>query len=123
MLAGGSMEELLSKLGKELVDNPFLSMMILDENYNIVWHNASFSRDFDLGDNLVGKKCFEVTGSPTIHANCPLQKSLKEHKRIKGFLDFGDVNFLYFTVPLDEKHAAKIHIFLPKEPNNQEEIN
>lgn len=30
-------------------------------------------------------------------------------------LDQGDVNFLYMTIPLDEEHAAKVHVFLPKQ--------
>jgi c-di-AMP phosphodiesterase-like protein len=116
------MQELLNKLGKELVNSPFLSMMILDEDNNIVWHNQRFAQDFEQGDSLVGKKCYQVLGSETTHPNCPLELSLKESKRVKGYIDFGDSNFLYLTVPLDEQHSAKIHIFLPKQPDNIKEI-
>jgi hypothetical protein len=115
------MEELFSKLGRELVNSPFLSVMILDDDNNIVWHNERFPKDFDLGDNLVGQKCYYVTGSEGIHDNCPLAVSLNAKKRLKGFIDFGDKNFFYMTVPLDAKHAAKIHVFLPKEPDNKTE--
>jgi len=113
------MDELLVKLGKELVNSPYLCIMILDDENNIVWHNPRFAKDFDMGDNLVGKKCYNVTGSENIHPNCPLEISMKENKRVKGFQSFGDINFFYLTVPLDEKHAAKIHVFLPKEPDNK----
>ena len=116
------MEQLLAKLGAELVNSPFLSMMILDDEYNIVWHNQRFARDFELGDDLVGMKCYNVTGSDGIHSNCPLELCRTENKRVKGFLDFGDCNFFYITVPLDEKHSAKIHLFLPKQPDNNREI-
>lgn len=116
------MEKLFEKLGLELVNSPFLSIMILDDDNNIVWHNERFAKDFDQGDNLVGKKCYHVTGSEGIHSNCPLELSMKENKRVKGYLDFGDANFFYMTVPLDEKHAAKIHVFLPKQPDNTKEI-
>jgi hypothetical protein len=115
-------EKLFEKLGKELVQSPFLSIMILDDDNNIVWHNERFAKDFEQGDNLVGKKCYNVTGSEGIHSNCPLEKSMKENKRVKGYLDFGQMNFFYLTVPLDEKHAAKIHVFLPKEADNASEV-
>jgi hypothetical protein len=112
------MDKLMEKLGKELVNSPFLSVMILNTKNEIVWHNKRFAQDFNLGDNLVGKKCFEVLGSATPHLNCPLAESLNNDKRMKGFLDFGEQNFFFITVPLDKEHAAKIHIFLPKEPDN-----
>ena len=113
------MENLLVKLGKELVKSPFLSVMILNKNNEIVWHNERFAKDFDQGPDLVGKRCFEVLGSETTHANCPLEESLNKGKRMKGFLDFGGQNFYFLTVPLDQNHAAKIHVFLPKEPDNK----
>ncbi len=116
------MDELLSKLGRELVNSPFLSVMILDDDNNIVWHNQRFAQDFEQGDDLVGKKCYEVTGNPTVHPNCPLELSLKENKRVKGYLAFDEVNFFYLTVPLDDKHSAKIHVFLPKQPDNKKEV-
>jgi hypothetical protein len=112
------MDKLLEKLGKELLDSPFLSMMILNSTNEIVWHNQRFAKDFDQGDNLVGKKCFQVLGQETPHMDCPLAESLNNDKRMKGFLDFGEQNFFFITVPLDKEHAAKIHIFLPKEPDN-----
>ncbi len=115
------MDALLTKLGKEMVESPFLSVMILDDDNTIVWHNERFAKDFNQGDNLVGKKCYNVTGSDKMHLNCPLELSLRENKRVKGYIDFGNINFLYLTVPLDEKHAAKIHVFLPKEPDNKSE--
>ncbi len=117
------MQELLTKLGNELVNSPFLSLMILDRDSRIVWHNQRFAQDFYLGDDLVGKKCYNVTGSAKEHPGCPLQASLNEGKRIKGYLDFGSSNFFYLTIPLDESHAAKLHIFLPKEPDNQRQTD
>jgi len=116
------MKELLDKLGKELVNSPFLSVMILDNDNNIVWHNERFAKDFLQGDNLVGKKCYNVTGSHTVHDDCPLALSKNEQKRVKGYLDFSSRNFFYLTVPLDATHAAKVHIYLPKEPDNHREI-
>jgi len=114
------MEELLNKLGKELVFSPYLSAMILDRDNNIVWHNQRFADDFKLGDNLVGMNCYHVTGSQDKHDNCPLDTSLTTGKRVKGYLDYGTNNFFYLTVPLDDNHAAKIHVFLPKQPDNRE---
>ncbi len=113
------MVDLLGKLGMEIVNSPFLSIMILNRDNEIVWHNERFARDFDLGADLVGKKCYHVTGNESVHAFCPLDESINYGKRMKGFLDFGDTNFYFFTVPLDENHAAKIHVFLPKEPDNK----
>ncbi|MBM4399070.1 MAG: hypothetical protein FJ041_01895 [Candidatus Cloacimonetes bacterium] len=115
------MEKLLAKLGKELVESPFLSVMILDNDNNIVWHNRRFAQDFNQGDNLVGRKCFNVTGSETTHSNCPLEISRREQKRVKGFLDFGSTNFFYLTVPLDDIHSAKVHVFIPKQADNKME--
>jgi transcriptional regulator with PAS, ATPase and Fis domain len=115
------MEKLLAILGQELVNSPFLSVMILDNENNIVWHNPRFAQDFNQGENLVGKKCFNVTGSDAKHNNCPLDICITENKRVKGYLDFGSHNFFYLTVPLDEKHSAKVHVFLPKEPDNKTE--
>jgi hypothetical protein len=112
------MDKLLEKLGKELVKSPFLSIMILNRKNEIVWHNERFARDFNQGSNLVGQKCFHVIGSETIHLDCPLAESLNHDKRMKGFLDFGEQNFFFLTVPLDKDHAAKIHVYLPKEPDN-----
>lgn len=115
------MEKLLATLGQELVNSPYLSVMILDRDNNIVWHNQRFAKDFNQGDNLIGKKCYNVTGSDGKHNNCPLDKSLNENKRMKGYMDFGGSNFLFLTVPLDENHSAKVHMFLPKEPDNKTE--
>jgi hypothetical protein len=115
------MEELLLKLGKELVNSPYLSVMIVDDDNNIVWHNERFAKDFLQGDNLVGKKCYHVTGSNSIHDDCPLALSVNEQKRVKGYLDFSSQNFFFLTVPLDAKHAAKVHVFLPKQPDNHRE--
>ncbi len=113
------MDELLTKLGKELVNSPFLSVMILDAENRIVWHNEKFAKDIGKGDNLAGMKCYEALGSPSAHDNCPLELSLKEGKRVRGYLDFGNHNFFYLTIPLDAAHAAKVHVFLPKQADNK----
>lgn len=110
---------ILQTLGEELVHSPFLSIMVLNDCYEVVWHNQRFADEFSAGASLLGKHCYEIVGSETAHSNCPLQESMKEGKRIKGFMDFGDRNFLFFTVPIAEKLAAKIHIFLPKEADDQ----
>ncbi|HPT71982.1 MAG TPA: hypothetical protein PLE74_06845 [Candidatus Cloacimonadota bacterium] len=112
------MDKLIEKLGKEMVSSPFLSIMILNTKNEIVWHNKRFAKDFKHGPNLIGMKCFNVIGSDTPHVDCPLAESLNHDKRMKGFLDFGEQNFFFLTVPLDKEHAAKIHVFLPKEPDN-----
>jgi hypothetical protein len=113
------MDELLSKLGKQLIDSPFLAIMVQDEDNNIVWHNKLFAQEFDLGDNLVGRKCYEVSGSPTKHNGCPSEQALKTGKHVCGWLDWGEKNFFFVAVPLDEKHAAELHVRLPKEPDNK----
>ena len=115
-------QQLLGFLGKELIDSPFLSIMILDDTYKIVWHNEQFGQEMGNGADLRGKHCFEVTGSPSPHDNCPLMASILDKKRVQGFLDFGDNNFFFLTVPLSEGYAAKIHVFLPKEATNQKVI-
>lgn len=113
---------LLQTLGQELVNSPFLSIMILNERYEIVWHNHRFAEEMSEGKDVTGRHCFEVAGSEGIHDNCPLMLALKDKKRVNGFLDFGDVNFYYLTVPVGDNLAAKIHVFLPKEPDNQRVI-
>jgi hypothetical protein len=111
-------ESVFALLGQELVNNPYLSIMILNENYEIVWHNERFGEEMGDGADMKGQNCFKVVGSQTPHDTCPLMQTIREQKRIKGFLDFGDRNFLYMTVPLGDKLAAKIHMFLPKEVDN-----
>jgi hypothetical protein len=114
-----NIEAMLAKLGGELVNSPFLSVMIVNRKYQIVWCNQRFAEEFGhagvLDSNMT---CFNAIGSEKVHEGCPLQRSLLAGKCIKGFLDFGDRNFLFLTIPLDEEHAAKVHIFLPKEADN-----
>lgn len=114
-----NIEAMLAKLGGELINSPFLSVMIVNRKYQIVWRNRRFAEEFGrdgvLDNNMT---CFQTIGSEKVHEDCPLQKSLRTGKCIKGFLDFGDRNFLFLTVPLDGEHAAKVHIFLPKEADN-----
>lgn len=109
-------EAMLSKLGRALVDSPYLSVMIVNKKYQIVWHNQRFADELNDGQALIGTPCFQSVGSKEIHAGCPLHKSIMSGDSSKGFLDFGEQNFLYLTIPLDEEHAAKVHIFLPKQP-------
>lgn len=110
-------EKMLDKLGRELIDSPFLSIMIVNKKYQVVWHNRRFADEFSNGVEIRGMTCFQAIGSEKVHEDCPLQRSLLEGVDIKGFLDFGDKNFLFFTIPIDEEHAAKVHIFLPKSPD------
>jgi hypothetical protein len=111
------LEKMLGKLGDELINSPYLSVMIVNKKYQIVWNNQRFADEFNKGNSLLGKPCFHAIGDDTVHENCPLQKSIREGSRSKGFLDFGDRNFFFLSIPLDEEHAAKVHIFLPKEPD------
>lgn len=111
-------EKMLDKLGSELVHSPFLSVIIVNRQYRVLWSNQRFADEMNGGQSVAGRRCFEALGSDKAHKDCPLQKSLREGKRMKGFLDFGDRNFLFLTIPLDEDHAAKVHIFLPKEADN-----
>lgn len=113
-----NIEEMLSTLGRELIGSPYLSVMIVNRKYQIVWHNQRFADEFNGGNRVERGTCFHTIGSDKVHADCPLQKSLRNKTAIKGFLDFGDRNFLFLTIPLDEEHAAKVHIFLPKQPDN-----
>jgi hypothetical protein len=110
------LDQLRTQLGQELVDSPFLSVMILATDYHIVWHNDRFAQDFGAQPgSLVGRTCHSVLQSETPHDGCPLLVSLLEGKRCQGWLDFGDRLFFYLTVPLDAQHAAKVHVFLPRE--------
>lgn len=111
-------DELLAKLGGELADSPFLSVMIVNRKYEVVWTNRRFAEEFNEGAPIENKLCFQAAGFGRVHEDCPLQKSIRTGKCVKGFLDFGDRNFLFLTIPLDGEHAAKVHIFLPKEPDN-----
>lgn len=111
-----NIEAMLGKLGRALVDSPYLSVMIVNKKYQIVWHNQRYADELNSGQDLTGTACFQSVGSKEVHAECPLQKSIKSGECSKGFLDFGEQNFLYLTIPLDEEHAAKVHIFLPKQP-------
>jgi hypothetical protein len=112
-------EFVFQKLGKGLVENPFLSIMVLNKRYDIVWHNKRFAEEMNAGSSAVGKKCFFLLGSSKPHDDCPLMKSIKEGVNTKGFLDSDDKNFLFFTIPLGDEYAAKVHIFLPKTPDNR----
>ena len=110
-------DEMLSKLGSELVNSPFLSVMVVNKKYQIVWHNQRFAEEFAQEQQILGQTCFQAIGSPQVHEDCPLQDSIKTQTSHKEFLDFGQQYFLYMTIPLDEEHAAKVHIFLPKDAN------
>lgn len=113
----GNLEKMMEKLGQEIISSPFLSIMIVNKKYQVVWHNQRFADEFNNGDKISERTCFQAIGSEKVHEDCPLQKTLRQGMNIKGFLDFGDKNFLFLTIPIDEEHAAKIHIFLPKEPD------
>lgn len=109
-----NIEAMLGKLGTELVNSPYLSVMIVNRKYQIVWHNQRFADEFHQGQSVVGQPCFLTVGSDKVHEDCPLQQSIVTQESHKEYLDFGEQNFLYMTIPLDEEHAAKVHIFLPK---------
>jgi len=113
--------KILASFQEAILNSPFLSIMIVDKDLNIVWHNNAFAKNFDKGDNLVGMKCYEVTGSKKQHEWCPTQISLHKRKYTKGFYDFGDKNFFVLTLPLANKHVAKLHAFLPKQVDNSVE--
>ena len=113
-------DDLLLKLGKELVESPFLSVMIVNKRYEVVWHNQRFADELCGGKPMQGSPCFQAAGAEKVHADCPLQRSIRTGERIKGFLDFGEKNFLFLSIPLDEEHAAKVHIMLPKEADGEQ---
>ncbi|MBN1232960.1 MAG: hypothetical protein JXA60_06385 [Candidatus Coatesbacteria bacterium] len=112
-------ETVLSKLAKNILDNPFLSIMVLNKKLDVVWHNERFAEEMNEGRKIENMKCYEVLGNKEAHKDCPLMKSITKKVNTKGFLDSEDRNFLFLTIPLDEEHAAKIHIFLPKQADNQ----
>lgn len=112
-------ETILSRLSKNILDNPFLSIMILNNKLDVVWHNERFAEEMNDGKKIENMKCFEVLGSKQAHKDCPLMKSIEKQVSTKGFLDSEDRNFFFLTIPIDENHAAKIHIFLPKQADNQ----
>ncbi len=114
-----NIENMLSKLGQELVNSPYLSVMVVNKKYQVVWHNQRFADEFNNGQKIENKTCFQASGQDKVHESCPLQQSLRNDSRIKGFLDFGDNNFFFLTIPIDEEHAAKVHIFLPKNADNE----
>lgn len=106
---------LLNKLGQELINSPYLSVMILNRRYQLVWHNQRFADEFNHGQPIVDSTCWQAVGSAQVHANCPLHRTIANGRGEMEYLDVGDQNFLYLTIPLDEEHAAKVHIFLPKQ--------
>lgn len=105
----------LETLGNELVHSPFLSITIVNRKYQIVWSNQKFADEFTQGQPIDSGLCFEVVGSDKVHKDCPVQASRIEKVRIKGIYDFGDCDFFFLTIPLDDDHAAKVHLYLPKE--------
>ena len=48
------LEGMLGKLGRELVNSPYLSVMILNRKYQIVWHNQKFADEFNEGHSTFG---------------------------------------------------------------------
>jgi hypothetical protein len=108
------LEELKKRLGEELVNSPFLSVMIVNRKYQVVWHNQRFAEEFNQGGESTGVPCFQAAGFDKVHANCPLQKSIKEGKPNMAAIESDDSTFFYMCIPLDEEHAAKVHFFLPR---------
>ncbi|MGE5527750.1 MAG: hypothetical protein ACM3X6_01225 [Patescibacteria group bacterium] len=115
------LEPILAALGQQLVESPALSIMIVDREMNIVWHNASYARDMGGGPDLVGMKCYAAASDVRRHAGCPTRASLFKGKTTRGLYDFGARNALVITMPLPHELAAKIHVFLPKEAGNSPE--
>lgn len=112
MISLGALQE---KLGQELVNSPFLAVMIVNRKYQVVWHNQKFADDFNQGQPIADKSpCFQAGGFGQVHADCPLQESIRTGKSNMACIDAGESNFFYMCIPLDEEHAAKVHIFLPK---------
>ncbi len=111
------LESLQERLGWELVNSQFLSVMIVNRKHQVVWHNQKFADEFNQGQPVDSTTpCFQAAGFGQIHADCPLQESIRTGKSSMACVDAGDSNFLYISIPLDEEHAAKVHIFLPKNP-------
>ncbi len=105
---------MLEKLGQELVNSPYLSVMILNRKYQVVWHNQRFADEMNGGQEIKDSTCFRAVGSDKVHEGCPLHRTIETGQSSMDCLDYGDSNFFYMTIPLDEEHAAKVHIFLPK---------
>lgn len=109
-----NVEVLQEKLGKGLVNSPFLSVMIVNRKYQVVWHNQRFAEEFNHGADRTGVPCFQAAGFDKIHADCPLQKSIKESEPNMGNIESEDSTFFYMCIPLDAEHAAKVYVFLPR---------
>lgn len=109
---------LLKHLGTQIVNSPYLSVMIVNRKYQIVWHNQRFADEFNGGKPIENKFCYQSSGSAAAHDGCPAQKSIQTGKTISGYMDFGDRNFFFITVPLDGELAAEVHVSLTKEADN-----
>ena len=116
------LEKLLSSLGGTLLESPVLSVMIVDQEMNIVWHNESYARDMGAGPDITGRKCYEVTSDVKVHRGCPTQLSLREGKFTRGLYDLGQRNAMVITIPLPGGLAAKVHAFLPKDTTQEAEV-
>lgn len=110
-----NLDSALDTLGRELVHSPFLSVIIVNQRYQVVWSNQRFADEFAQGRPVCEGLCFEVIGDDRVHQDCPVQASRIEKVRMRGVYDFGDQDFLFLTIPLDDEHAAKVHLYLPKE--------
>jgi len=115
--------DLLEKLGQAVLDSPVLSIMVVDREMHIVWHNRSYARDMGAaGSDLRGRKCYEVASDVKVHKGCPTQSTLREGSHTRGLYDFGEKNAVILTIPLGGGLAAKVHTFVPKDAGHDPEM-
>jgi hypothetical protein len=81
-----SLEALQEKLGKELVNSPFLSVMIVNRQFEVVWHNQRFADEFNQGGESTGVPCFQAAGFGEVHANCRCRGALRRESPIWAVL-------------------------------------
>ena len=51
----GNLEKMLDKLGQELINSPFLSIMIVNKKYQVVWHNQTKDSQMNLTKVIISR--------------------------------------------------------------------
>jgi hypothetical protein len=114
--------EIVNSSASAFIHSTLFGVVIVDKEYNIVWHNEKFANDYTAGVNVVGIKCYESLGSDIPHKICPTKATLTNKSFSRQLLDQDNNYFVSMSFPVGNDFAAHIYTSFDKDKINIEEI-
>ena len=102
-------EEILKNCSESFLKSELFGIIIIDKEYNIVWHNDKFSKEYTDGRCVVGDKCYQALGDEKPHAECPTRASLQKNVSTKQLIIRDNSYFVSMAFPVSDGYAAHIY--------------